>query len=174
MKRLLIVLLFCPLLSLAQNMVPRYENDTLYTSSGFKMYKGQTIQFGKGTRPDGKFRYINIKSETTSEALTNKSIVIKKMKNFGISALGNAYIEIYGRIVFTDGSKGYVDIHMAFDRAIENSPNLPSELIVADEYRNKAIASVADELKKLNKLYLDGILTKEEYEAQKKKFLDGQ
>ena len=32
--------------------------------------------------------------------------------------------------------------------------------------------SVADEIAKLKKLYDDGILTKEEYEAQKKKLLE--
>ena len=96
------------------------------------------------------------------------------MKNFGISVLGNGYIEIVGTFTFKDGSKGYIDIHMAFDRAIENSLNLPSELIVPDEFRNKAVMSVADELKKLNKLYLDGILTKEEYEVEKKKLLQKQ
>lgn len=174
MKKLILALVLSPLLSIAQKQIPRYQNDTLYTTSGFKMYKGQTLQFGKGTRPDGKFRYVNIKSETTSAALANNTIVIKKMKNFGISILGNAYIQIIGTFTFKDGSNGYIDIHMAFDRAIENSLNLPSELIVPDEFRNKAVMSVADELKKLNKLFLDGILTKEEYEVEKKKLLQKQ
>jgi hypothetical protein len=172
MKKLLSCLLICPLISIAQKPLPRYENDTLYTTSGYKIYKGQTLQFGKGTRSDGRFRYVNIKSETFSAALANNSIVIKKMKNFGISALGNGYIEIIGSIKFKDGSKGFIDIHMAFDRAIENSPDLPSELIVPDEFRNKPKGSIAEEIKRLNELYKDGILTKEEFEAQKKKLLE--
>jgi len=174
MKTILLILLSFPLLSTAQRSQSKFENDTLYTSSGFKIYKGQTLHFGKGTRKNGKFRYINIKSETAATSLANNSIVVKQLKNYGISQLGNGYIEIIGSIVFKDGSKGYVDIHMAFDHAIENSPNLPSELIVPAEFRNKPTFSVADELDKLNKLYQDGILTKEEFESQKKKLLEKQ
>lgn len=61
--------------------------------------------------------FVNIKSETTNAALTNNSIVIKKMKNFRISVPGNGYIEIIGTLKFKDGSKGYIDIRMDFDRA---------------------------------------------------------
>lgn len=57
------------------------------------------------------------------------------MKNFGISVLGNAYIEITGTITFKDGSKGYIDIHMAFDNAIKGFAGLPGELIVPDEFK---------------------------------------
>jgi hypothetical protein len=174
MKIILSVLLLYPLYACTQNTAPRFENDTLYTSSGYKIYKGQTIQFGKPTGNNGKFRYVNIKNGTTSAYLTNNTIVIKKMKNFGISALGNGYIEIFGGILYKDGTKGLVDLHIAFDRAIENSLNLPSELIVPDEYRNRSTASVADEINKLNKLYNDRIITKEEFEAQKKKLMEKQ
>jgi hypothetical protein len=45
---------------------------------------------------------------------------------------------------------------------------------VPDEYRNKPTASIADEIKKLNKLYSDGIITKEQFEEQKKKLLEKQ
>jgi len=45
-------------------------------------------------------------------------------------------------------------------------------LIVPDEFRNKQNGSIADEIGKLNKLYKEGTLTKEEFEAQKKKLLD--
>lgn len=171
LKRLLFLLLI-PSVTNAQQVGSRFENDTLYTTSGFKIYVGQTLNFGKGTRPDGKFRYVNIKSETTSRQLENNSILITDLKNYGISVLGNGYIEIFGKITFKDGSKGGIDIHVAFDRAIENDPKKPSEIIVPDEFRNKASKSVAEEISRLHKLYLDGVLTKEEFEAQKKKLLN--
>jgi hypothetical protein len=47
----------------------------------------------------------------------------------------------------------------------EKKPEAPSVTV-------KQEISVADELTKLKKLYDDGVLTKEEYEAQKKKLLD--
>lgn len=172
MKTILFALLLSPLFSMAQRSQSKYENDTLFTSCGFKIYKGQTLYFGKGTNQNGTFRYINIKSQATSFSLTNNSIVVKKLKNYGISVLGNGYIEIVGSIVYKDGSKGWIDIHMAFDRAIENNPNLPSELTVPAEYRGKDLGSTAQEIERLNKLYKDGVITKEEFEAQKKKLLE--
>jgi hypothetical protein len=130
-------LLLCmlPLFVLAQKQVPRLENDTLYTKSGFKIYTGQTLHFAKGTGKDGKFRFIKIKNEIPETKLTDNLIVVKKMKNFGISVLGNAYIEIIGSIVFKDGSRGSVDLHMAFDNAINGYEGFKNEVIVPEEFR---------------------------------------
>ncbi|MBS1731731.1 MAG: hypothetical protein JST02_00405 [Bacteroidetes bacterium] len=106
MKKIFSFLLFLPFAATAQKAIPKYEHDTLYSTSGYKMYKGMVLHLGKGSRTDGKFRYINIKSDATSEMLANNSIIIRKMKNFGISSLGNAYIEIIGSFKYKDGSKG--------------------------------------------------------------------
>ena len=43
MKKLFFILLLCPLLSTAQNVLPRFLNDTLYTSSGYTIYKGREL-----------------------------------------------------------------------------------------------------------------------------------
>ena len=168
MKKILFILLFFPLITFAQKPLPRREKDTLYTSSGFNIYVGQTLKFGTGSGNNGKFKYVNIKNEVTYASLTNNSVVVKQLKNFGISSLGNAYIEIIGTIIFKDGSKGYIDIHMAFDNAIKYS----TELIVPDEFRNVQKGTTADEIIKLNKLYRDSIITKEEFETQKQKLLN--
>ncbi|MBL0057076.1 MAG: SHOCT domain-containing protein [Chitinophagaceae bacterium] len=171
MHKLFYILLLLPAFTRAQEGRPRFEYDTLYTSCGYKIYEGSTVQLGSGTRKDKKFRYINIKSGQTSFALANKSIEVKELKNFGISSLGNAYIEIIGRITFSDGSKGLVDLHVAFDLAIENNPDLPGEIIVPAEYRNNRIVNVTREIDRLYKLYQDGAINKTEYEKQKNKLL---
>ena len=161
MTKLLFAIFVCPLFALAQNAKPRFENDTLYTSSGYKIYKGQTLQFGKGTGKNGTFRFIIFKNGGTSSALQNASILIKELKNFDISSwangyslyelttygFGNRFIEITGTINYKDGSKGYIEIKMAFDKAIENFPDLPSELIVPAEFRKTEITSVAEGIK---------------------------
>jgi hypothetical protein len=41
-----------------ENYLPRLERDTLFTSSGFTVTKGQKIKLGMGTMPDGNFKYI--------------------------------------------------------------------------------------------------------------------
>jgi membrane peptidoglycan carboxypeptidase len=62
---------------------------------------------------------------------------------------------------------------MAFDRAIENSPFLPSEIKVADEFRNKYKRNLKRENLSLLNMYEDKVITKAEYTEMKKK-LDGQ
>lgn len=172
MKKLLFALLLTPLLSSAQKTLPRLENDTLFTTSGFKIYTGLLLQIGKGTGDDGKFRFINIKNGATRASLTGNAVLVKELKNFGISALGNAYIEIIGSITFKDGSKGSVDLHVAFDRAIENSLELTSEILVPEEFRSNSRIILADKLDKLAKRYKEGSITKAELDAELKKLLD--
>jgi hypothetical protein len=173
-KKLLATPLPASLIAPIPYVVPRFEKDTVYTTCGYKIYKGQTLQIGKGTGNRGRFRFINIKNGIPVDSLANKSIVVTKLKNFGISSIGNAYIEIVSPLIYKDGSKGYIDVHLAFDYAIENSPDLPSELIVPDEFRNKQEVKIAREINSLKNLYREGALTMEEYENQKKKLLERQ
>lgn len=173
----LIILLLFPLFSTAQSSVPRFENDTLYTSSGYKIYKGQVLHLAKGTADDGKFRFIKYNMGTHLESrLNNTTILVKKVYDYTISGLGNYYIGIKGTIIFSDKSKTNIVIDMNFDRAINNFSGLPAEIIVPAEFQNKPNEKngVSAEIEKLFKLYKDGALTKEEYEAQKRKILDQQ
>ena len=171
MKKLLFTLLFTPLLAPAQKTLPRFEDDTLYTTSGYNIYIGMALQIGKGTGNDGKFRFINIKSGATRASLTGNTVIVKELKNFGISVLGNAYIEVIGSVTFKDGSKGGVGLHIAFDRAIENSLEQTSELVVPDDFRSNARIILADKLDKLAKRYKEGSITKVELDAELKKLL---
>jgi hypothetical protein len=174
MNKVLLALLLCPLLTTAQKTAPRFEHDTLYTTSGFKIYKGQTLRFGKGSYKNRYYRFINIKSGAMDRQLPTSTLLVNDLKNFGISVFYNGYIDITGTITFKDGTKSYLDIHVAFDRAIENDPKLTSELAVPDEFRNKPGGNKSDEIMKLYKQYVEGDLTEEEFEEQKKKILEGQ
>ena len=42
MKKILFIILLYPFVSIAQEPRPKFENDTLYTASGYKIFKGQT------------------------------------------------------------------------------------------------------------------------------------
>jgi len=204
MKKLLFILLLCPLLSTAQFVQPRFEKDTLYTSGGYKIYKGQTLQLANGTSSDGYFRFIKFHpglSRTDTYILQNSSIKVDKVRTFKVSGSDSYSIRISGTITYKNGTKAETDLIMEFERAIENNDGLPGELTVAEEFRKKRMEKVrtetkkqevpdvekkqpvpddlrkllvADEIKKLFDLYKAGALTKEEYEAQKKKLLDRQ
>lgn len=176
MKKSVFLLLFCPLISAAQTNVPRFENDTLYTTSGYKIYKGQIIQLASGTGEFSKFRFIkyqNAGSLLENSKYQNTSILVKKLDNFKISSLGNRYIGITGTITYKDGSKSKIEIDMNFERAINNFAGLPGEIIVPEEFKNKGIeGGVIDEIERLFRLYKEGALTKAEYEALKKKVIE--
>ncbi len=172
MIKVLFTILLSPAMLTAQEPKPYYKNDTLYTTCGYKIYTGQLLQFAKGTGAKGKFRFVKINNDIPAGTLTNNSIVVKDLKNFGIPSHNNGHIELTGTIIFKDSSKGNIDITLAFDRAIENSPDLPTELVVPAECRNNSKIIFYNKLDKLFKLYAMGTITKTEYEAQKKKLLE--
>ena len=164
----------------------KFENDTLFTQSGFKVYKGQELNIGVGSTPDGDFKFIRRNSTgfgtlmaTTDNRAYNKSEFslprnvaghkgkVVKIVERGTKKMGYTYEPL-----ITFGSGRYeIDIENAI---------ASGELKVPDEFKPKTgketvviqqQVSVADELVKLKKLYDDGVLTKEEYEAQKAKLL---
>jgi Short C-terminal domain len=202
MKKFFFLLLLSPLDSSAQFAEPRFEKDTLYTSGGYKIYKGQTLYLGTGTSADGYFRFVSfhsVLSRTDTYILQNSSILVNRIRNF---KAGSDYsIRISGTVTYKNGSKAETDIILDFERAINNNDGLPGELIVPEEFRIKGVDNlrtetkqqdtpaetkkqavpddlrkllVADEIKKLFDLYKAGALSKEEYEFQKKKLLERQ
>jgi len=176
MKKLVIILLLFPLISAAQKNVPRFENDTVYTTSGYKIYKGQVLQLASGTAENGKkFRFIKLENggnHLVNSLYENTSITVKKLYDYKITGLGNYYIGISGTITYKDGSKNKIGIDINFDKAIENFEGLPSEIIVPQEFKNRKKEEPISEIERLFKLYKEGALTKEEFEALKKKIIE--
>lgn len=203
MKRSLFILLLGPLLSTAQQTLPRFENDTLYTSGGYTIYKGQVLHLANGTSDAGYFRFIkfhNSMNRNDTYILQNSTILVNKLRGYKPGA-DNQNIRISGTVTYKDGNKAEIEIILDFERATEMVGGLPAELTIPEEFRNKRAAPVAvetkkqtvaeepkkqevpadikkllvaDEIKKLFDLYKAGALTREEYEAQKKKLLDRQ
>lgn len=203
MKRLLFTFLLSPFLSTAQNNLPRLEQDTLYTSSGYKIYKGQILHLASGTSEAGYFRFIKFHSNlgrTDTYSLQNSTILVSKLKNYKNSGDDHS-IRIAGTVTYKDGKQAETDIIMNFENAITGAPGLPGELTVPEEFKSNPVQTpateikkltaedetkkqnipgdiknilIADELKKLFDLYKAGALTKDEYDLQKKKLLDRQ
>ena len=170
------------------NALPRLVDDTLFTTSGYRVIVGEDINLGVGATPDGDFKFIRRNStgfgtlmvQTDNNAYNKSQLSLPrnmaghKGKVVKIVARGNKRIGVTYEPLITFGSGRYeVDV----DNAIASG-----EIVVPDEFKPKPKTaatvvevkqiSVADELTKLKKLYDDGILTKEEYEAQKKKLLE--
>ena len=168
MKKISFAIFLMPVFCFSQKPLPRLENDTLYASCGYKIYKDCVLQLSKGSDGNGNFRFFKIYSGNHHQLLGN-TILVKKIKGYKVSGLGNGYVRISGTITYKDGSKDGVDLAINFDRAIEGFPGMQPELIVPDEFKCKG--GLAEKIKALDNLYKDSLITKEEYEAAKKKLL---
>ncbi len=154
MTRFLIFFLLFPLLSPAQKRLPRFENDTLYTTTGYHIYKNIKLRFGKSVRGEAeKFKYINIKSGHYSSVLSGSTLIVKKMHNFGVSQLNNSYIEIFGTVVYKSGTKAGVDVHIAIDSAIRFGE------IIMPEDQSPEISSTGGPQKNLPRFEQDTLFT---------------
>lgn len=212
MKTHFLLWVLFPMTVSAQYAQPRFENDTLYTSGGYKIYKGQVLHFAAGTSDGGYFRFVKFHSNmfrNDTYTLQHGTMVVNKLRNF--KGGDDANIRITGNAVFQNNSKAEVDIILNFEKAIQGTDGLAPELTVPEEFRAKRMQTalpqpapkpvaaelkkedgpivaaepkkqpvpddlkkllVADEIKKLFDLYKAGALTKEEYEARKKKLLE--
>ena len=206
MKKLLLVLLISPFVSFAQTNLPWFQNDTLTTTGGYKIYKGQTLQLASGTLDAGYFNHIKFHpnlGKNNTYSLENSRIVVSKLRNYKYSGPDNCSIRINGTLTYKDGKQEETDILLNFEKATGDYDGLAAELTVPEGLKAKRTTKtvavqetkkqpvaveqpkqnvpddlkkllVADEIKKLFDLYKAGALTKEEYEAQKKKLLDRQ
>lgn len=205
-KSIVLLFLVYPLAIKSQSNLPRFEHDTLYTSGGYKIYKGQTLHLGKGSADAGYFSFITFlknTGRTDTYSLQDGTILVNNIKAFKYSGPDDCSIRITGTATYANGKSSEVGFLLNFERSTQDYNNLPPELIVPQELRAKtsgvtAVAAapktntpevvqkdteqsgdlkkmmVADEIKKLFDLYKAGALTKDEYEAQKKKLLSRQ
>lgn len=184
------LLLLISITAFSQTPATKYENDTLYTTSGFKIALGDKLKIGTGSMPDGDFKFI--RTSSTSMFAYHSTTGYKGLANQANSfSRGNSGLEYKVIRIDKRGTKkngfvyypiiqqgGLVRYEVDAENAIKSG-----ELVVPAEFQTKkegAVVvvkqevSVADELVKLKKLYDDGILTKEEFDTQKKKLLEKQ
>ncbi len=182
------ILFFCMVLSgisYSQDSVTYMKDDVLYTKSGYQIREKQMIKIGTGTMPDGDYKYIRIAATSLMQYTGNDRSAVNSANSLPSRNRGYEYKVVR---IDTRGNKkhGYTYAPVInvgairYDIDIDNAIS-SGELDVPEEYRPKAkplvvevkgSTSVADEIAKLKKLYDDGVLTKEEYEAQKKKLLE--
>lgn len=185
-NNLLLIFLAVSIITYSQDTThTRYQNDTLFTKSGYKIAENQMLKIGTGTMPDGDFKYIRIAATSLFQYTGTNRSAVNSSNSLASASAGFEYkvvrIDKYGNkkhgfVYYPIINVGAIRYQVDVDNAIANG-----ELNVPEEYKPKAKPlvvevkqqiSVADELAKLKKLYDDGVLTKEEYEAQKKKLLE--
>ncbi len=147
----------------------------LATKSGWNIRVGDTLTLGKGTLIGGGYTYIyeslaaltaNGQKQYLKMATPGQFCIIKK---FGVSGTKSTGVFIFAVV----GMGLAVNYWIEIDNALA-----AGEIVVPAKYRTATAStttgtlSVADELTKLKKLKDDGILTEDEFQAQKKKLLN--
>lgn len=153
------------------NLYAQKRISSIETRAGWIIHEGDSIRLGKGSNADGSFRYVSgpelLKGVTYSNKENKQSHLetgIDKRYNY------NGYVV---HRIFNDGT---LHIRKGTRLVINIEPAIKAGELLQKREKETTIminqGSVADELAKLKKLYDDGVLTKEEYEAQKKKLLN--
>lgn len=184
---LFLLFLLVDVFSQDENQLPKIVNDSLYTTSGYKIGEKQNIKIGSGSMPDGDFKYIRINStslfsyhssdgyntasnQANSFSRRNSGLIYK------VKSLDKRGNNKHGYVYYIKFNIGMIAYEVDIENAIASG-----EIVVPEEFRPKPKTqiveikqqtSVADELVKLRKLYTDSVLTKDEYETQKKKLLE--
>lgn len=79
MKKIISILIFLFTLICHAQHEPKFENDTLTTSTGFKVYEGLSVKIGTGSMNDGDFKFIR----------TNASSLFNYYSTTGYQGLAN-------------------------------------------------------------------------------------
>lgn len=177
--QLLLLLLGLSLSAFSQSI----KEDTLYTSQGLKIAKGQMMQLGAGTMPDGSFKYIRVsrysllrtqpwykdfpnnRGIAEANALPSDQAGLKykvySVEDIGNNKRGHVYYALIG-----------ITKIMKYEVDVENA--IKSGEIVLPGYNPSAgtTVSVADELLKLKQLLDNGAISQAEFDTQKKKMLN--
>lgn len=184
---------FSPLFSVAQNTpdtIPygataseiRKQLEDGYTlSSGWTIKEGDTLKIGKGTMPNKSYAFIyqspaNYFSETSASTYNKRYLLsngakvarVKDIRTYGTKKGGFTIVAVVG---VGEIANYWIELDNAVD-AGELIP--PAEYATKKEGDQKVRLSTADELKKWKDLFDAGAITKEEYDAQKKKILEQQ
>jgi hypothetical protein len=182
---LLLIPFYCA--SQSDSSESKLVGDTLITQCGYKVIDDQKIKIGKGSMPDGDFRFIrrnsgslfNYYSTKGYQGLANQANALPRGDagfEYKVVRIEKRGTKKHGFVYYPIINVGMIRFEVDIDNAIE-----AGEIYVPEEFRPKPkplvvevkqSISVADEIAKLKKLYDDGVLTKEEFEAQKKKLLD--
>ncbi|MCF3107270.1 SHOCT domain-containing protein [Niabella sp. CC-SYL272] len=160
----LLTLMLLPMILFAQK-----KNDSLVTSIGWVIHKGDIIKTGIGSMDNGRFAFIQV-SQATQGLGGNPHLPAneanKEFKIFKIKVFRGKQIPVITYKNTTFSGRWDVNIEGAIAKG---------EIIVPEQYRQSSPApapSKADELAKLKKLLDDGVLTKEEFEKEKGKILE--
>jgi hypothetical protein len=172
MKKLIfITALMIPVFANAQGFFGGTSVTEYKASNGVTYHIGDTVRLARGTKSDGSFLYFedhglipNPRSvRNLPKDFANVGAVVKSIKKTRINGVD--------KYLFGVNPGGPMRYTVFIDDAIEACEVKPCKA-TDDAKSSPQVSSVADEIKKLKSLLDSGAITKEEYDAQKKKLLN--
>lgn len=179
MKKSIIALAMLSLPFLAQsqeNDFGKLIKDTLELKNGARFVVGQKVKFGYGSGANKTFEFVHLSPWSIAGPIkltpqwANHEMEIKNFKLEGSKKTGKTFIIVLGG---GNLSPYWCEVIAAMDNGeviVEGVNDKKTAAVPATV--TAATPSSADELKKLKDLYDSGTLTKDEYDAAKKKVLD--
>lgn len=183
MKRL--VLLFTVLIfgiSYSQTE-PKFENDTLTTSTGFKVYEGLDLKIGTGSMNDGDFKFIrtnassmfNYSSTTGYQGLANQANSFKRSNSgltFKVKKIMPRGSKKNGFVYYAKIGSGLINYEIDIENAIKSGELIvPEEFSPKEKTQNVNSETKYDKLKKIKELKDSGVLSEEEFQKEKDKIM---
>ncbi len=159
------------------DQIATMNNDTLTIKQPYARFeKGQEVKLGRGTMPDGRFKFIGLVPDSWSAPSTGEQVSyeedrlaaqwadqvfrVKRFYRYGAKSTGYTYFLKLKRPKLPD-----------FECDIVNAIRTGEVIVQGFTPTLQQPARVADELKKLKELKEQGVLTQDEFDAQKKKLL---
>jgi hypothetical protein len=169
MKRILLVIMCLACYSAFAQTLKEFK-----APNGKTYHPGDTIVIGVGSMPDGNFKYIQVNPPLFAPPNRNGMNARKdvSMSTATIKKISSER-QMGGtdKVIFTIKNGGIVNYNVWILEALSACEVTPCAGANAAN-STRGSSSVADELIKLKKLLDEGALTKDEYNAQKKKLLD--
>lgn len=145
-------------------------------SNGIVYHVGDTIQLGRGSRDDGTFNYLQINNtfsafvggepnQGVAKSFSGANVVIKKIREMNMKGASKVY--------FVVGGGSITNYWLMIDDALATGEVVdPTKNKAGEKEESAPESSKADKLRELKQLLDEGILTQEEFEAEKKKILN--
>ncbi|MDN3691301.1 SHOCT domain-containing protein [Chryseobacterium tructae] len=184
MKRLVFLLTLLVFgVSFAQT-APTFENDTLTTSTGFKVYEGLDLKIGTGSMNDGDFKFIrtnassmfNYTSTTGYQGLANQANSFKRSNSgltFKVKKIMPRGSKRNGFVYYAKIGSGLMNYEIDLENAIKSGELIiPAEFLSKEKSQNLNSETKYDKLKKIKELKDSGVLSEEEFQKEKDKIME--
>ncbi|WP_278552513.1 SHOCT domain-containing protein [Elizabethkingia bruuniana] len=184
MKKVLLVFLFLSFGISYSQTLPHVKNDTLITSTSYKIYAGLDLKIGTGSMNDGDFKFIrrnaaslfNYYSTTGYQGLANQSNSFSRSNSgltFKVKKIMPRGSEKNGYVYYVKIGSGLINYEVDIENAIKSGEIiLPDEFMPQSQSQNLSNESKYDKLKKIKELKDSGVLSEEEFQKEKEKIMN--